>query len=509
MFKQMKTACKRFFANKSAFSLVELIVVIAIMAVMAAVLAPSLLDHVERSRAQKDDSAMNEVSSALHLSLADQNVYDKLLQFAVKDNYSCYCDGDITTNTYDNQISTKGNEYWLFNDNCRLLDETPYQPAGKMRGITVTFKPNGSAEYILKDGIVNQIGDNSTIKGVNTDKTLGDTSFESLYNRLRSTVGNTIKVSSQTYRNSDYTIFISLGTTGGNQADKQDAIQVYGQFNGTNLPEVTPASNISSSTQASMYNHNDESLHPKNLVPEGATYYVGVTSMILGDYTGATAIYQAGDEFPQSVTNGDVYVYGDYEYRYNYSHYNHDGGAWRNNARQEGWCPKVFSKTKTSYDAILESINGKPISSLYTTFMDCTLLTKTPEIPDGVKNMNHTFQRCESLKTASAMPKSLETMNQTFRDCKNLTAVPDLSKAVNVIDMHSAFNNCKLITTPPKVPNKVTDMQFTFKGCTALSGQIVINASPTTYDECLYGTQITEVLGSCPDNIKAAILATK
>ena len=233
---KIKKSCRNFINGKAAFSLVELIVVIAIMAVMAAVLAPALLGYVERSRAQKDDSAMGEVTNAIQLSLADQNVYDELLQYSVKDNYSCYCDGDTSTNTDANKITTKEPDLWLFDDNARLLDETVYKPAGKMRGATVTFKPNGEAEYILKDGIVNKIGDDTTKKGSLAGKTLAD--CPELYNRLRSTVGDTIKVSSQTYRNSDYTIFVSMGTTGGNQADKQDAIKVYGQYNGTNLAEV-------------------------------------------------------------------------------------------------------------------------------------------------------------------------------------------------------------------------------------------------------------------------------
>ena len=235
----VKKSCKRFMTGKSGFSLVELIVVIAIMAVMAAVLAPALLGYVERSRTQKDDSAMSEVTNAIQLSLADQDVYDEMLQYTVKGNFSCYADGDTSTNIDTNKLPIKEPDYWLYNDQARLLDETPYKPAGSMRGATVTFKPNGSAEYILKAGIVNQIGDESTKKGTNGGAILED--CPELYNRLRSTVGDTIKVSSQTYRNSTYTIFISMGTTGGNQADKQDAIQVYGQYNGTNLPEVMTA----------------------------------------------------------------------------------------------------------------------------------------------------------------------------------------------------------------------------------------------------------------------------
>ena len=56
-----------------------------------------------------------------------------------------------------------------------------------------------------------------------------------LYNRVRSVIGDKIEMTSQTYRNSDYTVFIRIGSTGGNQASAQDAIKVYGQWNGTNL----------------------------------------------------------------------------------------------------------------------------------------------------------------------------------------------------------------------------------------------------------------------------------
>ena len=48
-------------------------------------------------------------------------------------------------------------------------------------------------------------------------------------------IGDKVELTSQTYRNSNYTVFIRIGSTGGNQASAQDAIKVYGQWNGTNL----------------------------------------------------------------------------------------------------------------------------------------------------------------------------------------------------------------------------------------------------------------------------------
>ncbi len=46
-------------ANNQGFSLVELIIVIAIMAVLVGVLAPQFIRYVERSRTQKDASAVH------------------------------------------------------------------------------------------------------------------------------------------------------------------------------------------------------------------------------------------------------------------------------------------------------------------------------------------------------------------------------------------------------------------------------------------------------------------
>ena len=82
--------------ENKGFSLVELIVVIAIMAVLTSVLAPSLLGYVEKSRMQKDDSAMGEVTNAIKLALADQDVYDECLYYNVSNNFSCYVDGDTS-----------------------------------------------------------------------------------------------------------------------------------------------------------------------------------------------------------------------------------------------------------------------------------------------------------------------------------------------------------------------------------------------------------------------------
>ena len=60
--------------NNKGFSLVELIIVIAIMAVLIAVLAPQFLRYVERSRYQKDASAVGELQNAMKVAASDDRI---------------------------------------------------------------------------------------------------------------------------------------------------------------------------------------------------------------------------------------------------------------------------------------------------------------------------------------------------------------------------------------------------------------------------------------------------
>ena len=258
---KVKKATKDFFTNKSAFSLVELIVVIAIMAVMAAVLAPALLGYVEKSRMQKDSSAMDEVVNAMQLSLADQAIYDEVLEHSVWDNVSCYIDKKEESQFADCKVQLKAEhgdkkEQYMFGDKARLLDETVYYAAGNMRGLTITWSPSESGDtYDFANGILNKfVGRKTGLLSENPE----------LYNRLRSVIGDKLDTTSQTYRNSDYTVFIRVGSTGGAEAVQQDAIQVWGQFNGTNLAEKDHKFELSSGRVVGLAGANDETRNEIN-----------------------------------------------------------------------------------------------------------------------------------------------------------------------------------------------------------------------------------------------------
>lgn len=57
--------------NNKGFSLVELIVVVAIMAVLMGILVPTLVKNVEKSKKQKDASAIEEIRTTMVTNLAD------------------------------------------------------------------------------------------------------------------------------------------------------------------------------------------------------------------------------------------------------------------------------------------------------------------------------------------------------------------------------------------------------------------------------------------------------
>ena len=62
--------------NNKGFSLVELIVVVAIMAVLMGILVPTLVKNVEKSKKQKDASAIEEIRSTMVTTLADPTYSD-------------------------------------------------------------------------------------------------------------------------------------------------------------------------------------------------------------------------------------------------------------------------------------------------------------------------------------------------------------------------------------------------------------------------------------------------
>ncbi len=64
----------------------------------------------------------------------------------------------------------------------------------------------------------------------------------------------------------------------------------------------------------------------------------------------------------------------------------------------------------------------------------------------------------------------------------------------------------------PEIPSSVTNMNITFNGCTKLTGNLIINASPTYYDDCFKNAataDIAKLVVSGSSTVLNEIIATK
>lgn len=236
--------------HKKGFTLVEIVVVLGIMLTLVGVLAPVLVQYAEGSRADKDTSQMNEVAVAIELAMAQQNVYEDLMMYALESNYSCYADGSPSTNTTENMVEdynlgteagkVEANDWWHYNDNARQANRVVYKPSGNMSGVTITFAHNGGKDgqqtISIGKGLINNMSESTKKSNATFLENLSLDTNTYLYNQIRAIVTDTVNTESAKYRNSEYTVFIRMLP---NNADyniySDTTVKVYGQWNGTNL----------------------------------------------------------------------------------------------------------------------------------------------------------------------------------------------------------------------------------------------------------------------------------
>lgn len=234
---------------------------------------------------------------------------------------------------------------------------------------------------------------------------------------------------------------------------------------------------------------------PKNRIPKGGELHVGVLNdseretfmgyevsptTTIGDYTTATACYSPGDAFPEVMQVGDVYICGDYEYRFNQVWVYGLGGVWLPvwllfDEYEEGWGARVLDDTQEGYGEILPSINGVPVVNLYMTFRGCSNLKKSPSLPSEVANLSHAYNGCISMKTAPVIPEAVNNLNGTFVGCISLRKAP-------------------------VIPESVEHMYETFRNCKSLTGTVVINGNLLISGRCFVGTEQPIYLsGACSE----------
>ena len=299
---------------------------------------------------------------------------------------------------------------------------------------------------------------------------------------------------------------------------KFDGIHKYGSDdNETNVSQEISVGNISGAGNGlwegtfdyyvEMTADDDFEEH-SGVIPEGGTYYVSATDeggiYQRGDYSGAKQTLKSGEAFPEEVKPGDVYVYGDYEYRYQCAYED----IWYTDYTEYNWGVSVWDETKTSYEKMLAAINGKVVDNLIGVYTQCNNMELSPPLPDTAKNLKFAYIYCHSLKEAPVIPDGVTIMTSTFDNCDSLKVAPSIP--LSVTDISGCFIACSILTVPPVIHENILYAYDTFSACYALSGSLEVNAvNLKEYADMLLDTNITEITGNISDELKAAILATK
>ena len=104
--------------------------------------------------------------------------------------------------------------------------------------------------------------------------------------------------------------------------------------------------------------------------------------------------------------------------------------------------------------------------------------------------MNYWFKGCQTLEYVEPIPSSVITMVSTFEGCIALKSMPDLNKAVELLDMTKCFANCSSLANTTPIPNKVNNISYAFNKCIELlngadisQATSVLNCS-NTYEGC-------------------------
>ena len=135
--------------------------------------------------------------------------------------------------------------------------------------------------------------------------------------------------------------------------------------------------------------------------------------------------------FPSTVSDGDVFIYGEYEYRYNYEKSPAGLGWIESDTRaKDGW-GVMYVGSSTIAGAPLTTIAGKDVTSMKNTFKDNTTIKELMYFPSTLKTVESTFYGSTSLTTAPAIPENVFAFHATFKNCTSLTGIVEINTIGN------------------------------------------------------------------------------
>ena len=393
------------FKSRKGFTLIELLVVIGILAVLAAIAIPAVAGLIDRANVSSDVTNSNEMTNAIERFVSEYELYCQDL-----------ASGKLDRNNFD-------------------------AAQGRVYNVIQTIDRNG-IEILEQDSSV--VADSISGRAI-----YRDTKYPVNRETAKAIVENYTKTSSSTFepKQSDMHYWYSpdCGIVITEVADATSA-----QLNAHVKTGKDAKGNALTGSEVWI----DLTIEGENnTIPEGGTYYVGINGIMTGDYFGYKEKYEAGEPFPEEVKEGDVYVYGDYEYRYNKRYT--EMSRWSDTISLDGWGVRVVVAGQSEFGEILSYINGKPVVEMSATFDGCRYMETVPVIPSTVVNLNYCFVGCIAMPEAPVIPNS-------------------------VTNLYNAFSNCTF-TTAPVIPASVTNLGYTFYNCRNLTGTVTINANPSIY----------------------------
>lgn len=179
---------------------------------------------------------------------------------------------------------------------------------------------------------------------------------------------------------------------------------------------------------------------------------------------------------------------------------------------------KTFSHIPTREELeVLFEASGFDID-ISDTFEDCVNMTASPKLPEEIydsgyytNGLGDTFLNCTSLKVPPKLPPA-EYAYHTFEGCTALKQAPVIQHGTKYLSYF--FRYCSSLLCPVSIPATVRGIRSLYEGCTALDGEMVVRATPSTITDALkntagsitlYGDQATcEAIAATAENGNAA-----
>lgn len=153
---------------------------------------------------------------------------------------------------------------------------------------------------------------------------------------------------------------------------------------------------------------------------------------------------------------------------------------------------RTFSRIPTEEElGILFGASGFAID-ISDCFQGCVNMIASPKLPEEVYDsgyyyhgLGETFKDCTSLKVPPKLPPA-QCAYYTFDGCTALKQAPVIQDGTKYLSYF--FRNCSSLLSPVSIPASVKGLRSAYQNCAAMSGEMIVRATPTNTNDALKGT---------------------